>query len=162
MDSSAIETFLHSGTQTAALDATDERSTEERLIDALDEAALNFIVVLADNTQNEDGNYRVDFDLRMEVFKMAMQWVATRRRTKIDDNEHSQRGVKEMQQRMEAGRVATPAPELIRRGPGRPTKAETERRRIEAEEQERRDAETRKHDDSGLRHRLATVTRGQS
>ncbi len=153
MAQSAVETLLRSGTP----DFDDGRTTEERLIDALDAAALRFIAALEDDTKTEEGAFAISFDQRLDVFKTAMNWVATRRRTKIEDASASQSGVNSMQQRLEQGRAAAPEPEPIKRGPGRPSKAElAARAEREAAERERQDAASR-NDDSAMTRRLAQL-----
>lgn len=146
---------MGSGTQTPSPDESDDSSPEELLIDALDRAALRLIAVLEDQTKDDLGNYAITFDQRMDAFKTTMQWVATRRRTKIEDPEASQRGVEDMQRRMQEGRnAATSPPEPPRRGRGRPSNAEIAERARLAREAEAEEAKRNAQDDSIMRRRL--------
>lgn len=158
MDDQAIETLLSSGTQAWDGEEWDERSAEQRLIAVLDRAAERFGALLDDDTRDEDNRFIVTLDQRLELFKLIREWIAVRRRTKIDEVHGAQAGVAEMQNRIEAGRTGAPQPkEPEKRGRGRPSNAERARR---AEEEARRAvqaAEAGKNDDSGLAARLAAV-----
>lgn len=158
MDDQAIETLLSSGTQAWDGEEWDERSAEQRLIAVLDRAAERFGALLDDDTRDEDNRFIVTLDQRLELFKLIREWIAVRRRTKIEDANTTQMGVAEMQSRIEAGRIGGTTPkEPEKRGRGRPSNAERARR---AEEEARRAAEAAaagKNDDSGLAARLAAV-----
>lgn len=152
MDDQAIDTLLSSGTQTLSEAGEDEQSNEQRLIASLDDAAIGFSKLLLDDSRDDENRFVVSLDQRMELFKMVREWIAVRRRTKIDDESGGQAGVADMQARIKG---PAPAPTTARRGPGRPSKAELQRRAEEDERARQEAAKEGQNDDSGWRAKLA-------
>ncbi len=156
MDQIAIHALLRAeaAQELASVDEADERSNEQKLIDALDLAALRFSSIMLDDRTDESGKFLIDWDMRVEVFKMVKEWVATRRRTDIDDPKDNQKGVAEMQRRAQAATSTAPEP-AEKRGRGRPTNAEVAERKAREEREREERAKTAKNDDSGWQARLA-------
>lgn len=155
MADQAIETLLSSGTQAWDGEEWDEQSAEQKLIGVCDRAALRFGALLDDDSRDEDNRFVVSLDQRLELFKLIREWIAVRRRTKIDEGHGAQTGVAAMQERIAAGRDTQAAPpQPQKRGRGRPSNAE--RARLAEEERQRiiDDAIAGRNDDSGLQARL--------
>lgn len=172
MEEMAIRALTTSGTPDfdEAYPATEkaERSNEQRLIDALDQAALRFSKILLDDSKDEAGNHVISWGMRVEVFKMVRDWVATRRRTDISDPEGDQSGIQEMQRRVETAQAAAReqrAPELDpktglpKRERGRPTKEQTAEFEALARKRDEALARKARNDDSGMMAALAKAQR---
>ncbi len=148
MESKAVDLLLHSGTLEHY---KDDRPAEEVLIESLDRAAIRFACLLDDDTRDDAGNFLITLDQRLDIFKMARDWVAVRRRTQIGDQQGDQRGVRDMQDRIQTGRAQpTAKPDPNKRRPGRPTNAEVAaRKEAQLKQQE--------NDDSGWQTKLANA-----
>lgn len=173
METHAISTLLHSGTQISDEPTTEKRTSEEELIERLDQAAIQFTRIMLDNRRNEEsGEYVVDLDTRMDIFKMVRDWVATRRRTDITDpNKEDGAGVLESKMALdvlarEATKRAAPDIELDKdglpkRGKGRPTQAQLALRKEAAEAQRIIRERVERSDDSALQAALR-IAKGQT
>lgn len=107
-------------------------SVEERLSDELDRAAISFLQILSDDSKVGDGENakpRYDLKTKLEVFKMAQDWLARRRRMN-PDRDNDAPGIAAMQaavkdivdQRLDDQRVVrVPA-----KKPGRPRGSEAQ------------------------------------
>ncbi|MGE3582802.1 MAG: hypothetical protein AB7J28_15465 [Hyphomonadaceae bacterium] len=106
---------------------------QDQLIDALNDAALNFIQILKNEEKDEHGVLIISVKERMEIFKLATDWLTKSKRVGIGD----EKGGEDMErygalmQHMKSGVL----PDLLRglkdgslevvskRGPGRPSES---------------------------------------
>jgi len=133
---------------------------EKQLIDRLDEAALTFSEALLSYEKTEDGqDYKIPWGMRVEIFKLVMNWVAVRRRTDISDPEGQGRMVSVMQGKLASAQEAAKLNKdgLPARPNGRPT---NERKAVYdklIEEKKAEKARASQNDDSALKARLAKL-----
>lgn len=170
MEQNAIQALLRDeAAKIFAEGDEDERSNEQKLIDALDAASLRFSAIMLDDRTNEHGQFLIDWDMRVEVFKMIRDWVATRRRTDIDDPRDNQKGVQSLQAELAAGKAAHATPKqkpgkyvMPKRGRGRPsTEEKREREALERRMQAERDRDER-GDDSAMKNLMSHHVGAQS
>lgn len=57
-------------------------STEDRLFEAMDRAALFFISILENEEKDQEGNDRYDIQLKMRLFDKGQAWLEKRRKMK--------------------------------------------------------------------------------
>ncbi len=170
----AIPTLLASGAPATLIDipadAEKPKSSEEQLIDALDEAALRFAKSMLDDTKGEDGNFVVPWNQRVEIFKMCRDWVAVRRRTDISDPGDDQSGIDRMRAKLkEAQKPAPPQPVeidgkvILPPPPRRAGRPSNEQRKLEQKYQralDKKALQEGKTDDSLMQRRLAGLNGG--
>lgn len=162
----------HSGTPEFDASPSDaavemESDIEKMLIDRLDQAALAFSESLSDYTTQEDAqgqsSYTVPWPMRVEVFKLVRDWVATRRRTDISDADGGTAGVQHMQKLLEQSRkqaensLVDPKTGLPKKLNGRPTNEESLAYKKLEEARIKRLANAAKDDDSAMRARMAKI-----
>lgn len=59
---------------------TETSSTEDRLLAAMDRAALYFISILDNDEKDEDGNDKYDIQLKMKLFDKGESWLTKRKK----------------------------------------------------------------------------------
>ena len=168
----AIPTLLASGapaTSTDILDAEKPKTSEEQLIDALDEAALRFAKSMLDDRKDENDQFIIPWNQRVEIFKMCRDWVAVRRRTDISDPGDDQSGIDRMRAKLKEAQKPAPQPVEIDgkvvmppppRKAGRPS---NDQRKLEQRYQralDKKALQEGKTDDSLMQRRLAGLNGG--
>ena len=66
---------------------SDEETVVDKLVEAMDMAALRFLLLLEDDSRDEDNNLLVDFRTRADTFKMVREWVVSRDRVTDGDKD---------------------------------------------------------------------------
>lgn len=133
-------------------------STEERLFEAMDKAALTFIEMLNDDRKDEDGNPLVDVAMKFKLFEKGQDWLIRRQKLRPKGDESEGEGIKDMRLWMsdpatrevlkatmfEEGFVVVP-----QKKNGRPKKAEEPVHQRYREFKDSQKAEENANDDSG-------------
>lgn len=161
----AIPTLLGSGALArpeSEDSAAQQPSNEQRLIDALDEAALRFAGTLLDDEVDENNHYKVSWQQRADTFKMIRDWVAVRRRTDISEPGEDQAGVDKMRARLKTAQTLPPVRGIDPPPPRRVGRPTNEQRKKEQAYKIAADAEqivNGKNDDSAMRQKMQDALR---
>lgn len=133
---------------------------ETAITDVLDRAALFFTGLIFDETRDESGSLVISLKERREFFELGQDWIVKRKKTDLGEAGSGDRGVQNMQDRINSARTppaqkpingVAPPPKKV----GRPTKAEAAQRKAYRHAQIVQATKENGEDDSGWINKLA-------